>query len=55
MAVLQTDIIFKLCAKIKSLFKFFLIFFIENVSLLTWLYLEKKNKIDILAQSKRFK
>ena len=29
MAILQTDIIFKLCTKIKSLFKFFF-FFIET-------------------------
>ena len=52
----KTDIIFKLCTKIKSLFNFFFFFFFtENVSLQTWLYLQKKIKIDILVQSKRFK
>ena len=53
MVILQTDIIFKLWGKIMTTFKFcFCVLFIENVLLLTCLFC-RKNKIDILTQSKK--
>ena len=50
MVLLQTDIIFKLCTKIKIIFNFF---FVENVTLPDMALLQKKVKVDILAQSKK--